>query len=425
MVMGPLRTIAKRRGRSLVGLLLETIRELGRPATLLAVCPNSDAVTRAAIHSAMANDYPLLLAATLNQVDLDGGYTGWTPSELTAFVQATADRIGFSGDVAICSDHCGPYCKDRHRIENWPLPAAMWGARASLVACLQAGYDLLHVDPTIDASLPGGRSPDLETVVDRTVDLIATVERFRCAGGYPPVDYEVGTEEVQGGGVAEAGTFHRFLNNLRTGLAAAGLSAVWPLFVVGPVGTELHTDRFDSRAAGRLVAVAAQFGTAVKGHYTDGCTNLHAYPANGMGGANVGPELTAVEHRALAELAHLEDDLAARGRCSPSGFRKTLASAVVQSGRWKKWCLPDERGRRFDQLAPERREWMVQACSRYEWRREAVVSARQRLFDNLARDGIDGDGHVVEAISTRLDRYVTAFNLNGIASDLLTQLSCG
>ena len=119
------------------------------------------------------------------------------------------------------------------------------------------------------------------------------------------------------------------------------------------------------------------------------------------------------------------DDLAARGRCRPSGFRKTLESAVVQSGRWEKWCLPDERGRRFDQLAPERREWMVRVCSRYEWRSEAVVSARQRLFDNLALDGIDGDGHVVEAISTCLDRYVAAFNLNGIASRLLVQLSRG
>src|SRR5215218_7029731 len=52
--------------------------------TLLAVCPNSDAVLEAAVQVAAANRTPMLFAATLNQVDRDGGYTGWTAA---AFVE--------------------------------------------------------------------------------------------------------------------------------------------------------------------------------------------------------------------------------------------------------------------------------------------------------------------------------------------------
>ena len=51
--------------------------------TLLAVCPNSMAVIKAAFRSAKRNNAPIKFAATLNQVDCDGGYTGMTQSVFT------------------------------------------------------------------------------------------------------------------------------------------------------------------------------------------------------------------------------------------------------------------------------------------------------------------------------------------------------
>ena len=60
---------------ALVHRLISLHRE-GRPITLLAVCPNSEAVLEAAVKVAAANNMPMLFAATLNQVDRDGGYTG-------------------------------------------------------------------------------------------------------------------------------------------------------------------------------------------------------------------------------------------------------------------------------------------------------------------------------------------------------------
>ena len=62
-------------------LLMENIRLLSEGTkenhTLLAVCPNSELVLKAAIRAAKRADAPILFAATLNQVDIDRGYTGW------------------------------------------------------------------------------------------------------------------------------------------------------------------------------------------------------------------------------------------------------------------------------------------------------------------------------------------------------------
>jgi tagatose-1,6-bisphosphate aldolase non-catalytic subunit AgaZ/GatZ len=71
--------------------------------------------------------------------------------------------------------------------------------KRSLVACMKAGYHLLHVDPTVDRTLPSGEAIAIETVVARTVELIEHAERERERLGLPPVSYEVGTEEVHGG----------------------------------------------------------------------------------------------------------------------------------------------------------------------------------------------------------------------------------
>jgi len=415
--MADLRETARLRGLSLVELIVKSIREMNLKSTLLAVCPNSEAVVEAALETADAQGTPILFAATLNQIDLDGGYTGWTQKMFVEKVRTLVREKGIGVDVAICSDHSGPWCKDIQSIQKWPLLPAMWGVKASLVACLEAGYDLLHIDPTIDRTLPPGRTIDIETVISRTLEMIDTVERFRRRQGLPPMGYEVGTEEVHGG-LTEPGKFRDFLAGLKEGLSRAGYGDVWPVFVVGQVGTDLHTTTFDPVAAGRLVAEAAKFGSVIKGHYTDNCTNLEEYPRVGMGGANVGPEFTEAEFDALEELAEEEARLVQAGKCKPSGFMATLTAAVVESGRWEKWRQPDEAGLPFDRLSPERQRWLTKTGCRYIWTRPEVVSARKALYANLETNGIEAGKRVIERISAAIRKYIDKFNLAGLQERL-------
>ncbi len=387
-------------------------RKSGRAqVTLLAVCPNSAAVLEAAVLVAARSNAPMLFAATLNQVDRDGGYTGWTPAQFVSQLRAYAEQYHCTSPLYPCLDHGGPWLKDRHTLDGLDYDATMSEVKRSLTACLEAGYQLLHIDPTVDRALPPGQAIPIQTVVDRTVELIAHAEAERERLGLPPIAYEAGSEEVHGG-LVDFGNFESFLSRLQAGLDQRRLRHAWPCFLVAQVGTDLHTTFFDASAARRLHTLVARLGSLIKGHYTDGVENPADYPASGMGGANVGPEFTAEEHMALRDLDERERVLCRnRPGLAPARFLAVLEQAVVDSGRWKKWLQPEERGRDFGDLPSERRAWLAQTGARYIWTNPAVMEARQRLYANLASVMRDPHAYVVDRIARAIDKYITAFGL--------------
>jgi tagatose-1,6-bisphosphate aldolase non-catalytic subunit AgaZ/GatZ len=400
------------------------LRREGVYVTLLAVCPNSVAVLEAAVKVAAGNHMPMLFAATLNQVDRSEGYTGWTPDEFVRQIHVFARKYAWQGPLYACLDHGGPWLKDLHTLRGLSLLETMDEVKRSLVACMQAGYQLLHVDPTVDRSLPPGKTIAIETVIARTVEMIDHAERERVRLGLAPVAYEVGTEEVHGG-LVDYDDFKSFIEGLRKGLMERGLERAWPCFIVGKVGTDLHTADFAPDAAERLFSIVAPLGSLIKGHYTDWVSNPSEYPLSGVGGANVGPEFTAEEYLALAGLCAKEKDLV-RGRKTmhSSNFMAVLEQAVFDSGRWQKWLQPaeypsDRRGRDggadprqiWEELSPERRSWLTQTGARYIWTAPEVVAARQALYDNLSASLPDPHNIVVERIAHSMEKYVVAFHL--------------
>lgn len=395
---------------NLVGKLIK-LRTSGKAqVTLLAVCPNSDAVLEAAVMVAAANHTPMLFAATLNQVDRDGGYTGWTP---TSFVEQLKKYGAHYQTNALypCLDHGGPWLKDAHTAAGLDLEATMGEVKASLAACLEAGYALLHIDPTVDRTIQGDEPIPIPLVVERTIELIAYAEEYRTHLGLPAIAYEVGTEEVHGG-LVNLDSFVAFLHGLHEGLAARDLRHAWPCFIVGKVGTDLHTVDFDPEVASRLYDLVVPYGSLIKGHYTDWVANPEAYPLAGMGGANVGPEFTADEYLALAALVAKERALSISDpSLRPSNLLEALEEAVYRSNRWQKWLQPAERSLAFADLEPTRRAWLVQTGARYIWTDAQVQSARQKLYANLAPILPDPHHYVVQRIAASIDAYVNSFGL--------------
>ena len=393
-------------------------KETGIPRTIFAACPNSPSVIRASLQAAKRNNAPIYFAATLNQVDCDGGYTGMTQEAFCRTVRFETERVNFTGPVIIAIDHGGPWLKDRQRTEKWSAEDAMNGVKKSFEAAVLAGYDLIHVDPTVDINVPKGEVIDIHLVVKRTVELISHVERFRKEKGLPPISYEVGTEEVHGG-LADEKTFDTFLHELSLGLINVGLPDVWPCFIVGKVGTDLDTTVFDGEVAKSLTSKVRPLGSYIKGHYTDDVANPEEYPLCGMGAANVGPEFTISEFRALCELEEVEKKQLAAGRVAvASKMKETLLEAVHESHRWEKWLHEDEKGKDLAELTPDRQDWIVATCCRYIWQQPGPLASRGILYDNLARLGIDAEQVVLSRIERDMDKYFRAFNLIGL-NDLL------
>jgi D-tagatose-1,6-bisphosphate aldolase subunit GatZ/KbaZ len=378
------------------------------PITLLAVCPNSSAVLEAAVRAAAINRSVMLFAATLNQVDFESSYTGWTPAEFVHEMREYAERYEWKGPLYACLDHGGPWLKDLHTLANLSYAETMDKVKTSIRACVVAGYKLLHIDPTVDRMLPADQPVPLELVVQRTVELIQHAELVRQAHGLSKISYEVGTEEVHGG-LVDIWRFEHFIDLLRAGLDEKNLTHCWPCLLVAQIGTDLHTTTFKPEAAQRLFEILAPRGSLVKGHYTDWVETPEQYPASGIGAANVGPEFTAEEFSALCELDRLE-----KTRCTQSpksNFMDILQTGVVESGRWKKWLLPDERDLAFNELKENRREWLLKTGSRYIWTNRRVRDARARLYHNLNEVGIDAHVYVVGRITQVIEKYIRAFNL--------------
>ncbi|MCD4670682.1 MAG: class II D-tagatose-bisphosphate aldolase, non-catalytic subunit [Actinomycetia bacterium] len=408
-----LRKYALKEKKPIIEILFSKLGHLSKKNntsyTLLAVCPNSENVLKAALRSAKRSNAPIKFAATLNQVDIDGGYTGWTQHDLVKKIKEESYKIGYNGPIIIAVDHGGPWLKDIQRIEKWSLNKALSWIKKSFEEALLAGYDLIHIDPTVDIF---NKDIKIEVVVDRTIELVSHTEKFRKLKKLKPISYEVGTEEVHGG-LADMELFNKFLSLLKIKLKKTKLEYLWPIFIVAKVGTDLHTTRFDSSTAKEVVKIVSRYGSYIKGHYTDFVENPEDYPKSGIGAANVGPEFTMVEYNAFQELIGLEKRLfKGKKNTNLSRFKETLTNAVINSGRWEKWLLCDEKN--FDSLSEERKDWILQTSCRYIWTNPDVNHAKLKLYNNLELNGIDAEDWILMKIESSIDKYYRAFNLINI-----------
>ncbi len=395
--------------------ILKRIGELEQdgqqPRTLFAVCPNSVSVIKAALRAAKRNNAPIKFAATLNQVDCDKGYTGFTQADFVRYTRKECEKINFTGPVIIAIDHGGPWLKDKQVSEKWSLQDAMDGVKKSFEEALIAGYDLIHVDPTVDIYLSENQGISIGIVVSRTIELIKHIEEFRRKNNISPISYEVGTEEVHGG-LADEETFDKFLQLLKIGLNSEGLNDIWPCFIVGKVGTDLHTTTFAPAVATLLTKKVKPYGSLIKGHYSDGVSNPEAYPLSGMGAANVGPEFTISEYEALLELEKIECKLFDDKRIAlKSNIHEILWNAVIESNRWKKWLLESEKKLSFNELEPDRQEWLISTGCRYIWQKPEVIVSRYQLYENLNSNGYHAEEIVLSRIEHDMDKYFRSFNL--------------
>lgn len=114
----------------------------GEICAIPSVCSAHPDVLRASLMLAEELDRPVVIEATSNQVNQDGGYTGMRPADFITFVHAIADQAGVSrGRIVFGGDHLGP--------QAWrkgPAEAAMAKARVMVADYVRAGFNKIHLD---------------------------------------------------------------------------------------------------------------------------------------------------------------------------------------------------------------------------------------------------------------------------------------
>ena len=414
--------------------LMKTLRkreEKGEWVTLLGIGPMSLPVIEATLELAREDDFPVMFIASRNQVDAEefgrGYVCNWDQQAFADAVFTAAAKTGFDGLCYLCRDHGGPWQRDEERGKKLPADEAMELARRSYRADLLAGFHLLHIDPTKDPH--AGETVSLDAVLSRTVELIRYAEQERLALELPPVAYEVGTEETNGG-LTSADAYENFTGELVRLLTEENLPS--PLFVVGQTGTLTrlteNVGRFDASAARRLSAAARAHGAGLKEHNADYLSDatLTLHPALGVTAANVAPEFGVEETAAYLMLAEVEERLCREGQSgmTPSDFANVLRRAAVRTERWRKWLVGDDTKRPLAEAMDDSAlsGLIARVGGHYTFENPEVKQAMAILFKNLERAGLNPRRAVIDRVKRSIRRYSDCLGLKGLTAKIRAAL---
>lgn len=403
------------------------LQEKGDSATLLGIGPMSLNCVQASLELSKEYDFPVMFIASRNQVDLDdlgGGYVnGWDQNRFAKAVKEVSDKIEYDNLCYLCRDHGGPWQRDKERNDNLPENEAMELGKKSFLGDIEAGFDLLMVDPTKDPVEVGKVIP-LDTVLRRTVDLIDYCEKERKSRNLPEIGYEVGTEETNGG-LTSTETYETFIKRLSKELDSKNLPM--PTFIVGQTGTLVRkteqAGRFNFENAYELSEMAKKYGVGLKEHngdYLDDVSLLEHIPSN-ITATNVAPQYGTEETRAYIKLSEVEDKLYEYGLIKEkSKIKETLLVNAIKSGRWKKWMMGNQRDLSVEDILNSKddklKEDILDIAGHYTFNYEEVKTEIDKLYQNLKINNIDGNRFVIDHIKRPIRDYVECYKLKGVTT---------
>jgi len=400
------------------------LKENKKQCTLLGVGPVSKVVITAAFLACKKYDCPPIFVASRNQVDLKSLGHGYLMGAMDQYkfvelINHLQKQVGYEGPLYICRDHGGPWQRNIELDEKYPVKKAMTIAKESFKADIEAGFNYIHIDPT-KCPLPF----KLDDICNWTVELIKYCEQTRKSLSKGAIDYEVGTEDIQGG-LTTKDTFESFLKKLTQTLQAENLPQ--PTCVVAQTGTLLKIDRnvgrFDKEQTKQLAQTAAKYGLGLKEHNGDylDAESCRLHPRLGVTAMNVAPEFGLVETEACLHLADIESKIVGRGRLKPqdaSNLRELFINLTFTNSPWKKWLTEDLKKLPTSKIEtdPEIRLLIARVCGHYVYDIPQVIEARKKLYNNINKFKLaeNAETFVVEKVRDSIEFYMEHFLLKAV-----------
>lgn len=363
-------------------LSLRSRRDRGEKYGITSVCSAHPDVIRAALLLGRDIGQPVLIEATCNQVNQDGGYTGMTPANFRGFVERIAGSVGFdAGNLIFGGDHLGP-----NPWKHLPTADAMAKAQEMVAAYAKAGFSKLHLDCSMGCAGEEEALAD-EVVAERAAALAAVAE---SNSANLPV-YIIGTEVPVPGGASHAvdrldvtdpaAALRTFDVHSRS-FAKRGLEAAFER-VVGLVvqpGVEFGNTNVIAYAPDQAKslshALSDMNNVVFEAHSTDYQTKeaLSALVDDGFAILKVGPGLTFALREALYGL-----DLVAAELYGGSPTLKNKLEAIMMSDRshWEKYYPGNLTQQRVQ------RHYSYSDRIRYYWNQPAARAAVEELKQRL------------------------------------------
>ena len=379
--------------KALLGLI--RANKAGQNCGIYSVCSAHPLVLRAALTQAKQDQQLLLIEATANQVNQDGGYTGMQPVDFISYVEKLAAEVGLDRQhLLFGGDHLGPVVW-----KSLPAAAAMAKAEQLIQVFVAAGFAKIHLDTSMACADDVVPLSD-ELIAARAARLCLVAEQTALAQfGHSELCYVIGTEVPAPGGVASlehdlavtpVGHVAQTLQLHQQAFRAQGLSAeVWQrvIAVVVQPGVEFDNTSVHRFQADKTTALAQfirqQPGLVYEAHSTDYQPQA-AYQqlvAQHFAILKVGPQLTFALREALFALCLIEQQLV------PVEQRSCLMEICEremqrQPGYWQP----------FYQVSADQqsllRQYSYSDRIRYYWNQPVIHTAVGQLCHNLQQQPI-------------------------------------
>lgn len=375
----------------------------GEPVGIYSCCSANDYVIEAALEKAKRDNSCVLIEATANQVDQNGGYTGMTPADFMAFVKEKAEKAGLSMDrVFLGGDHLGPLT-----FASLPEKEAMEKARELVRCYVAAGFTKIHIDTSMkvadddpnerlsDATI-SRRGAELARVCEDTYqELLKTnpdaIRPVYIVGSEVPIPGGA-QEENAGMQVTKVEDFKATVKAFEEAFAKEGLEETWKdvIAVVVQPGVEekdAGCTEYDRSKAVDLMASIKEYPNLVfEGHSTDYQTKykLRELVEDGVGILKVGPGMTYAMREALFSLAYMEEMMLHGTDVETSHFIDVLEEAMLEEPKnWSKHYHGNDAELWF------KRKFSFSDRSRYYMPNPKVAAAKDKMIANLRKEGIN------------------------------------
>lgn len=357
----------------------------GKSIGLPCFCTANELVLRSIFLYAKDRQVPVVIEATCNQVNQEGGYTGMNALDFFNWITSLSAEYGVSSDnIILGGDHLGP-----NPWRHLPPEDAMEKAEVLVKEYAAAGFRKIHLDASM--SCGGEPTPSFELVAQRAARLCKIAEEH--SPHREELFYIIGTEVPIPGGETDdmdelAVTSVQRLNDTiethREAFEREGLSHVWPkiVSVVTQPGVDFsHTavHRFAPEKAGQLAtAINGIDNLSFEAHSTDyqptdalaELVNKHFFFLK------VGPELTFKMREAVFSLLQIEEHII--GEQDRSGLKQAIDHAMSDnSDHWTPYYRGDE------DVVEQLKYFSYSDRIRYYWTVPGVRQALDKLFSNL------------------------------------------
>lgn len=366
--------------------------------TLLGVGPMSKNCVDASIELADQYKAPLMLIASRRQIDSEqfgGGYVeNWTTQQFADYV---LDK-DVNKNIILARDHGGPWQNEQEKDENLNLEEAMKSSKESYRSDIDAGFNILHIDPSVDIN----SSPSVNQILDRVYELYDFCWSY-AQQKKQDIIFEIGTEEQSGGNNTKE-ELEYTLESMRKFCKSNNMP--YPSFIVIQAGTKVMETRnvgsFDSpiRVANELppeiqipimIGICNRYSIFMKEHNTDylSTESLRRQPRLGIHAANIAPEFGVAETKAFVDILK---------RNNQNDLLNEFLRISYDSKKWGKWMLNDTNASDYDRAI---------IAGHYVFSSDECVALKKE-----ARGRIKGlDEYLKNKVKESIFRYMHAFNL--------------